>query len=298
MSLALGWRNASDVLPLIPQDVGNLLLGLSTGFFIWFLAFYLRKLVARPMVLFEDMRTPAARAGIAAMAMSMMILAAALLPLNLSVPQVWWTGVAMQIAASAIVLYATWKDPPEKRHFSIFQYLTFVGPVVGPIAGIPLGYVWESYWLTMAALVAYVIVTVGIVLTFSKNSVAGPLRPSMMISLAPVSLFALSYGGLGYDWAFAVFYWLGTVIAVVLVLLVPWMVRGGYTPVWASFTFPLAAFINVEIMAVSKGYGIFATYGVYAGLAIGTPLIVWIAYRSIMAWVTGELARNSGAAIA
>jgi tellurite resistance protein len=298
MSLALGWRNASDALPLIPQDIGSLMLGLSTGFFIWFLMFYLRKLAARPMVLFEDMRTAPARAGIAAMAMSMMILAAALLPLSISVPQVWWTGVVMQISASAIVLHAIWRDPPEARHFTTFQYLTFVGPVVGPIAGIPLGYVWESYWLTMAALVAYVIVTAGITMTFSRKAVAGPLRPSMIIFLAPVCLFILSYGGLGYEWAFTLFYWLGNIIAFVLLLLVPWMMRGGYTPVWASFTFPTAAFINVQVMAVSKGHGIWAIFGVYAGLAIGTPLIVYIAYRSIMAWVTGELARKSGAAIA
>ncbi len=298
LSLALGWRNAADYLPNIPKEIGELMLGLSTAFFVWFLMFYFAKVVARPMVVFEDMRTPPARAGMAAAAMSMMILAAALLPLNVSVPQVWWTGVAMQIFASAVVLWAIWRDPPRKRHFSTFQYLTFVGPVVGPIAGIPLGYVTESLWLISAALVAYIIVTVGIFVTLKRDPVPDSLRPSVMIFLAPITLFALGYGGLGYETAFHFFHYLGDGVLVILLLMMPWMMKGGYSPVWAAFTFPIASYLNVQVMALSKGHGIVAEIGVYAGLIVGTPLILWIAYRSIMSWVTGDLSRQSHAAIA
>ena len=298
MSLALGWRNAANELPSIPEDIGNLMLALSTAFFVWFLMFYFAKVAARPGVVMDDMRTPPARAGMAAAAMSMMILAAALLPLGIQVPLVWWTGVFMQIFASIVVLWAIWKDPPEKRHFSTFQYLTFVGPVVGPIAGIPLGYIWESVWLITASLVAYIIVTAGIFLTLKRDPIPVHLRPSVMIFLAPICLFALGYGGLGWETAFTIFYWLANVTAIILILLVPWMVRGGYSPVWASFTFPVAAFLNVQVLALSKGYGLMAEIGVYAGLVIGTPLILWIAYRSIMQWVTGDLARKSHAAVA
>ena len=298
MSLALGWRNAADVIPAIPQDIGNLLLALSTGYFIWFLMFYFAKVFGRPGVVLEDMRTPPARAGMAAASMAMMVLAAALLPLGIQVPLVWWTGVFMSIFASLVVLWAIWRDPPEKRHFSTFQYLTFVGPVVGPIAGIPLGYVTESVLLINASLIAWIIITAGIILTWRRDPPPVHLRPSVMIFLAPVCLFALGYGGLEWEGFFTFFYWLGNIMAIVLILLVPWMIKGGYTPVWAAFTFPVAAFLNVQVLAMSKGYGTMAEIGVYAGLIIGTPLILWIAYRSIMLWVTGDLAKQSHAAIA
>lgn len=298
MSLALGWRGTADVLPWISEDIGNLMLAASTGYFLWFVAFYLRKLIARPMVLFEDMHTSPARAGIAAMAMAMMLLAAALLPFGVSVPQVWWTGVVMQIIASAIVLQAMWREPAEKRHFSTFQYLTFVGPVVGPIAGVPLGYVWQSTLLVMAALLAYVIVTTGILLTIRRNPVLPPLRPSMMIFLAPLCMFALGFGMLGYDMVFTVFYWAGSMVALGLLMLVPWMIKGGYTPIWGAFTFPIGAFLNVQVMAVAKGHGILAVTGVYAAMAIGTPVVLYLVYRTVMEWVTGDLARKSGAATA
>ncbi|WP_456387420.1 SLAC1 family transporter [Profundibacter sp.] len=298
MSLALGWRNAADVLPWISEDIGNLMLAASTGYFLWFVAFYLSKLIARPMVLFEDMHTSPARAGIAAMAMAMMLLAAALLPFGVSVPQVWWTGVVMQIIASAIVLQAMWREPAEKRHFSTFQYLTFVGPVVGPIAGVPLGYVWQSTLLVLAALLAYVIVTTGILLTIRRNPVLTPLRPSMMIFLAPLCMFALGFGMLGYEVAFTVFYWAGSVMALGLLMLVPWMIKGGYTPIWGAFTFPIGAFLNVQVMAVAKGHGILAVTGVYAAMAIGTPVVLYLVYRTVMEWVTGDLAKKSAAATA
>ncbi|KPU84723.1 hypothetical protein JI58_02040 [Marinosulfonomonas sp. PRT-SC04] len=298
MSLALGWRNAADVMPGISEDIGNLLLAASTGYFVWFLGFYMRKLVARPAVLMEDMRTAPARAGIAAMAMAMMILAAALLAFGVSVPLVWWTGVVMQIVASVIVLRAVWQEPAEKRQFSTFQYLTFVGPVVGPIAGVPLGYVWQSTLLVMAALVAYVIITAGLLLTLRRNPIPVPQRVSVMIYLSPVCMFALGFGLLGYELSFTGFYWVGNVMALGLLALVPWMIKGGYTPVWGAFTFPIGAFLNVQVMAVAKGYGIWAETGVYAAMAVGTPVVLYLVYRTVMEWVTGDLAKKSGAATA
>ncbi len=298
LSLAVAWQHAVDVLPWVSEDLSNLLLAAATGYFLWFFGFYVAKIIARPAVLLEDMRSPPARAGIAAMAMSMMLLALALLPLNIYVPQVWWTGVTLQILASAVVLHAIWKDPPEKRHFSTFQYLTFVGPVIGPFTGVPLGYVWQSQWLIIASLVAYIIVTIGILLTLKRDPIPQHLRPSVTIFLAPLCLFALGFDALGYAQVFVAFYWLSNVIAVALLLLIPWMMRGGYTPVWASFTFPVAAYLNVQIIALANGHGTMALVGTYAAMAIGTPVVFYMVYRTVMEWVTGDLARKSHAASA
>ncbi|MCF6271703.1 MAG: hypothetical protein L3J37_00735 [Rhodobacteraceae bacterium] len=298
LSLALGWRNAADIFPWLSEDVGALMLAAATGYFIWFAGFYLAKLLARPAVLFEDMRTPPARAGIASLAMSMMLLAAALLPLGISVPLVWWTGVILQIAASAIVLHAIWKDPPKARHFTTFQYLTFVGPVIGPLAGVPLGYYWQSYWLIMASLVAFVIVTIGIFITLQRDPVPPKLRASYTIFLAPLCLFALGFDVLDYHSVYIYFYWASNVVAVLLLLMVPWMVRGGYTPAWASFTFPLGAYLNMQIVGVANGHGTMAVIGVYVAIAIATPVVFYLVYRTVMEWVTGDLAKNSRAATA
>ncbi len=295
LGLGLGWRNASAFLP-IPHEIGDILLALGSAFYLYFLFCYLLKLVARPMVLFDDMTNPPARAGIAAAAMAMMLLAAALLPLGISAPPIWWTGVILQIGTSAIGCYAIWRDPPEVRRFSTFQYLTFVGPVVGPVAGIPLGYVTESIVLTLAALVPYVVITVGFALQSRRTPIPQGLRPSLAILLAPISLFAISFGLLEFELAFNVFYWISSIVAAALLLRVPWMIQHGWSPAWAAFTFPIAAFLQVQVLAVAKGGGMASLVGVYAGLIIGTPVILLVVYRSMMMWVTGDLATQTGAA--
>jgi tellurite resistance protein len=296
LGLGLGWRTAAEVLPTVAIEVGDVLLGLGSAFYVFFLLNYLRKLSARPMVLFDDMTNPAARAGIAAAAMSMMMLAAALLPFGISAPFVWWIGVVAQIGASAAGCWAIWRDPPDKRKFSTFQYLTFVGPVVGPFAGIKLGYVTESLVLTLAALVAYVIITIGLIVQLRHAHPSIALRPSMAIFLAPVCLFATSFGMLGIDWAFTIFYWLSIAIAVVLFTMIPWMIKGGFSPVWASFTFPVAAFLGVQVMAVIKYGNDIHAIGVYGAMIVATPVILIIAYRATLRWATGDLARASNSA--
>ncbi len=295
LGLGLGWRKASAFLPIAPE-IGNALLGLASAYYLYFLLSYLRKLMARPMVLFEDVATPPARAGISALAMSMMLFAAVLLPFGPIAAYVWWAGVIAQTGASALGMYAIWRDPPGVRQFSTFQYLTFVGPVVGPIAGIPLGYANASMAYTLLALVAYVIITGGLIRQLLRARPPVQLRPSMAIFLAPVCLFASSFGLLGIDWAFVGFYWLSVGIAACLIVLAPWMTKGGWSPLWASFTFPIAAFLQVQVLALARiGDGV-AMAGVIIVMAIGTPIILIIAYRATRMWASGNLAAKSGAA--
>lgn len=295
LGLGLGWRNAAEILPLA-HEIGDLFLGGASAFFLYFLALYLAKVLARPGVILEELQNPPARAGLAAAAMAMMLLAAALIPLGLSVPQVWWTGVVMQVFASGLGCWSIWKDPPEKRQFSPFQYLTFVGPVVGPIAGLQLGYVWESIALIYAALVAYVIITAGLLVTLKPRSLPVSLRPTLAIFLAPNCLFGIGFSLLGHDLGFHVFYWIATATAGLFVLISPWMVRLPWTPLWSALTFPIAAFLQLQVIGLSHDMGLVAEVSLYGALLVGTPLISGLAYKFILTWVTGELAAKSGAA--
>ncbi len=296
LGFGLGWRGAAEVVAVAPE-IGDLFLGAGMAYYLYFLAFYLRKLLARPGVLFEDMRTARARAGIAASGMAMMLLAAAFLPFGITAPEIWWLGVFMQVGASVIVLHALWAEPASERHFSTFQYLTFVGPLVGPVAGVPLGYVWESKAMTLAALVPYTIITLGLALKLWRGErPPDRLRASLAIFLAPNCLLASAFGLVGYEAGFALFYWVANLTALGLIFFIPYMTRGGWSPVWVSFTFPIAAFLNMQVLAVEKGAGLAAEIGIWAALILGTPAITAIAWRSNLAWVSGELAEKSGAA--
>lgn len=295
MGLALAWRNASNVLP-IPSELGELLLGFSTAYFLFFAVSYVAKVLARPSVVMEDLKVPPARAGVAAFPMAIMLLAAALLPLGVSVPLVWWTGVIVYYIATGLVAWSIFKGGAQARAFSPFQYLAFVGPIVGPIAGIPLGYVTESFWLAMAAMVPYIAITLGYSLKLMKVRPPQPMRASLVIVLAPTSLFAMAFGQLGIEWAYELFYWMAMALAVTMLFFSMWLTQGGWTPIWGSFTFPIATFVNLQIMAIGKGMGVIATTGMIAGLLIGTPLIAYIIWKTSKAWIMGGLAKNTGAA--
>jgi len=297
MGLALAWRNAADVLP-IPREVGDLMLGVATAYFLFFAVSYVAKVIARPSVVLEDLHMPSARAGVAAFPMAIMLLAAALLPFGIQAWEVWWFGVVTYYIATGLVAYSIITGPPEGRKISPFQYLAFVGPVVGPIAGIPLGYVTASFWLTMFALVPYVVITFGYYPRLLRVRPPIPLRPSLAIVLAATSLFGLSFGGLGMEIPFHFFHWLAIGIAVVLLSSSLWLTAGGWNPVWGSFTFPAATFMHLMILAVQKNEGFVAMAGLISTMVIGTPLILYIVWMSSKVWIRGDLAKMSGAAIA
>lgn len=297
IGLGLAWRGAAESQP-IPHEIGDMILGFSTAFYLYFLALYVAKIVARPAVLFEDMRLPPARGGIATLAMSALLLAAALQPFNIPVRQIWWAGVILQIAATVIFLHAFWKEPAPQHSFTPFMYVTFVGPVVGPIAGIPLGYVWESVVLVIMALIPFVVITIGYTLKLVRSRPIPPLRPALAIYLAPVGLFAMGFGLLGVEWAFWLFYYWSWAIALILLGLGLWLTEGGWTPIWGAFTFPIATFANVQVMAIGMGASVLGPLGLWAALILGTPLIFYIVYKSVGAWVSGDLSKKSGAATA
>lgn len=297
MGLALAWRNASHVLP-IASEIGDLMLGVATAYFLFFATSYVIKALARPKVVLEDLKTPPARAGVAAFPMAIMLLAAALLPFGIEAHAVWWIGVITYFIASGLVAWSILSGPPEARHLSPFQYLAFVGPIVGPIAGIPLGHVTESFWLAILALVTYTIITLGYYPKLLKRRLPVPLRPSLAIILAPTSLFALAFGQLEMGLSFQIFYWASYAIALILLMAAPWMAKDGWTPVWGSFTFPAATYLNLQIFAIGKGMGMIAMTGLIAGGLIATPLILYIVYVASKVWMKGDLAKKTGSATA
>jgi len=297
MGLGLAWRNAAGILPL-PHEIGDLILGLSTAFLAYFIALYVAKLIRRPRVVWEDMKTPPGRAGVSALPMAVLLLVAALLPFNVEVPEVWWAGVVLEAAVVILSILTLWRNPPELRAFSPFQYLSFVGPVVAPLAGVPLGFVQASYVLTIFALIAWFIITLGYGRKFLIVRPPVPLRPSLAIALAAVSLLGIAFSLFENTTLFLFFYALSWGFGIALLLAGRWLMKDGWTPVWGAFTFPAATYTNLQIVAYHHGFGTLALVGTWLGLAIGTPLILYIVYKAIMSFIQGDLAKKSGAALA
>jgi len=282
----------------LPAAFGDILLGITVALLAFFSLSYVAKLVKRPAVLMEDLKSPPGRAGLSAIPMALIVLSAALLPFGEVARYVWWFGIVLHVVIVTFVVKAISKAPPEARSATPFQLLPFVGLVTAPLAGVPLGYVMLSQALTYLSLVAALVILFKLGAKFMRTRPPEPLRPPYAIILAPLSLFGMAFGMFGPEIGFTVLYFASWGFAVLLLVFAKWLTKAGFTPMWGSFTFPLATFTNINIMAMAKGYGVVATTGTIAGGLIATVLIFFIAYKALKMWAKRDLAKKTGAAVA
>ncbi len=298
MGLGLAWRNVANVVP-VPSFLGELILGVSAALFVFFAVSYLLKFIARPAVVLEDMKTPPGRAGVAAISMGLMILAAAMLPFGALANGIWWAGVILQVVVILLVTRVLMKMPPEARMVTPFQLLPYVGLIVAPIAGVALGHSLVVTIVSVFSFLAFLVIAITYGLKLTKVRPQQPLRPSLVIFLAPMSLFAITAALTGHDIIFTVFYWLAVDLAVVFLVISPWLTKGGWTPIWGALTFPVATFTSLQAIAVGRGGDTtVALTLMIAGLVIATGLILYVVYMAGKAWIRGDLSKKTGAATA
>lgn len=286
--LGMAWRATGFAL-------GDMILGAASVLLIYALVAYLAKPLRRPASLREDLRVLPGRAGLAAASLSLMLMAASLAPFA---PR-WATGLALvafvsHLALGALLLHVMISGPSEGRVVTPIFHLTFVGFIIGGVAANSLGYHGVARWLLWVTLVP-----AGVIWGISARQLTSklptpPLRPLLAIHLAPASLFVIVASGAGMVEASFAFMALAAAIAVALMVSLPWLVAGGFTPLWGAFTFPVAAFASA-LLSVSDGQGVVGVIGLVV-LGLATPLIGVIAYRILKMWPGGTLAAKTNAA--
>ena len=297
LGLGNAWMGAAPVFGM-PSEIGQVLSGLAVLFYIFFALSYVAKFALRPATLSEDLTAAPNRAGVAALTITLMLVSLVLSVMEMPVSLIWWLSVILYLIVVALVTRKLLSDPPEARQFTPFQYLSFVALIVAAIPGIRYGYTTICLVFALVSLLAYVVISVGWLSKLARVRPPQPLRPSIAMVLAPTSLFSIVFWMLGYGLAATIFYWLAFIIFIALLAASPWMTKGGWTPMWGAFTFPIAAFGNAQVAAYTNGMGSVAVIGLFAALAIGTPLILYIVYKHTMAWTRGDLSKKTGAAVA
>lgn len=296
LGLGLGWREAGRTLGA-PSGIGDLILGAAALLFLFCLVAWLAKPLRRTGVIAEELRVLPGRAGLAALVLSLSLLAAALVPFA---PRIAWSVLALSVVAHAglivLVLRVLLTGPPEARVVTPVFHLLFVGPILLPLALIPLGLTELSraiLWGTVP--VALAIWAVSAVQLVRRNPPA-PLRPLLAIHLAPASLFATVATMLGLPALGMAAAALGAAILLGLLASARWLTEAGFTPLWGAFTFPLAAFATA-LLGVSGGDGV---VGILGGLLLvaATLAIPAITYKVLNAWAQGKLAATTNAAVA
>lgn len=274
-------------------DLAEALLGAVVLLHAFAMVAYLAKPLRRPQALIEEVATLPGRAGVAAALAGVHLSAAALMPLTprFALAMVL-AGLVLQAGFMWLVVWRLRRLPPEARAVNPVFHLTFLGHILSLFVLVPLG--WSSaaaavFWIGLASACAIWLASLP-----RAAATPAPLRPILAIHLAPASV--LSSGAVLLGWegiALALLAWAG-VLALLLVLRLPWLMAAGFSPIWGALTFPLAAF-GQAVLRGPDAWG----FWLGAGLAaVGAAFIPWVAWRVLRQWPGGALARRTNAAVA
>lgn len=291
LGLGLALRAGLEELAL-PGGLAELWLGAAGALWLFAVLAYAVKLARRPGVLAEDLRVLPGRGGIAAASVGGMALAAALAPVAPDLAGGLLIGALGVHAVQAVTLVVVLLGlPAAARGVNPSLHLSFVGPIVGALAAVDLG--WQGlgvalFWLVLP--VAGLIWGLS-VRQFAREVPPAPLRPLLAIHLAPASLLAAVAVHTGLEALAMVLAVFGGAYLLVLLGTARWLLASGFSPMWGSLTFPVAAYAGA----------LFAVGWVWPAvlvLILSLGLVPWITFRVIRMWAAGSLAQRTNAAVA
>jgi len=279
-------------LPALAQ-LAEAVLGAAVLLHAFALLAYLGKVLRRPSALWQDLQILPGRAGVSAALAAIHLSAAALVPYapGLALAMTLCT-LAAQAGLMAAVARVLLTGPAEQRRVTAVMHLTFVGHILAPFALVPLGWTGLSGVLVWLALATALPIWA---LNLPRALVTpAPLRPTLAIHLAPVSVLASVAAILGWDGLALGLALAALVLAGLAAARLRWLMAAGFSPLWGAFTFPLAAFGQ----AAARGLGTPGLWLATALLVVAAGFIPWVAWRVLKDWPGGQLARKTNAAIA
>lgn len=269
--------------------------------FVALLALFSRRGQLYPEMLAEDLRHPVRHAFVAALPVSLILLAtlgAALFGRSVWWEVLWLIACLLQFAVTLWVLSRWWRG----NNAGGFQWpgitpvliIPVVGNVLAPLAGVTLGqHEWALAQFGVGAFLWPVVVT----LIFARIGVQGlwpdRLLPSGFITVAPPAVIGLALLPLGASpawsqacWGIALFFLLWAAQALRAIIAQP------FSMAWWALSFPLAAFAGLTLRLAPTGQP-FAFLAVPV-LALATLVIAWLCLQTVRGLRQGTLLVTEG----
>lgn len=244
----------------------------------------------------EDLRHPVRHPFVAAMPISLLLLATVAVALtgpSALAAAAWWAGSGLQLWATVWVLSRWWRGNQagglQWAGVTPALFIPIVGNVLVPLAGVPLGHIEWSLAQFGVGLLFWPVVTV---LIGMRVAVAGSwperLRPASFIFVAPPAVVGLALLQLGVPvafgwalWGMALFsaVWAGTQLRQIVAL--PFAL-----PHW-GLSFPLAALAALTLRLATPGTAM-AMLAVLL-LALATLVVLALAFATVRGLRQGTL---------
>lgn len=295
IGLGMVWRKAAAYLAA-PYWLGEAAVIGSLAVFAAVSTLYLSSTLSQPGALRADVRAKAGRSAVPAGSEALMLSGAALLPLAPGVaPFVWTAGIFLHVFLMTLVFRELRAMGPAEWAPTGFLVVPFVGLIVAPIGGGPLGeqalgapgiaaaLFWWSLLLYLALLPAAA-------WRLATQPTEPRLRPGAYVLLAPPSVAVIGYDKLDPEGGLTVgLFALSLVILAVLARHRRWLMGDGFAPTWGCFTFPSAAFAGACLTMAARNPDLLWR-GVAAAATLGaTAITTYVALRMLAAWRAGRI---------
>lgn len=298
IGMGLAWLRAAEVLGA-PRLLAVVWIAVSGAAIVFCLGSYLAKLAKAPRVVLIDLNPAPGRAAVSAGSMCILLLAAALVALTGEAHPalaLWFAGLALHMAYAICVLIVIYQDGLRNLRITPVLFLPFVGFIVSPFGGVELGQIAISHYVFWWTLPVFLLIFALSAPRYVLWPTPIPQRAAAAILLAPTSLFASAAYVLGMEKFFGIFFVAACVVALALLVSVRWLTKGGWTPLWGAFTFPLAAFAAACVIAAGLYDGVWPAIA-WGVLVVSSMIVAWLFIMTMKAWAKGRLAPATGAAV-
>jgi len=286
--LTLAWRKVAEhygTSGLVSHALGLLTLAL----FAVLAVAYLMKVVRYPQAAANELRHPVMSAFYPTISISLLLLAACMLPLSRDLALVLWgAGVALHLVLTLHIVRAWINEEHFKLgHINPAWFIPAVGNVVVPLAGVPLGHVELSWFFFSVGISFWIILLVIVFYRILFHDPLPPmLLPTLFILIAPPAVGFLSYVKLagGDVDAFArVLYYLALFFTLLLVIELPRFARLPFFLSWWAYSFPSAAITTATFVMAERVGGVFFNELALVMLVALTVLIATLTFFTIRA---------------
>lgn len=293
--LALAWQRATPFMG-DAAGAGALVLGtLAAGIFVLLAVLSLLRWQRYPQALAEDLKHPVRHAFVAAIPVSLILLATvavAVTGTSALADSLWWVGAVLQMVVTVWAL-GRWLTPVKGLTWPAITPVLFI-PVVGnvlvPLAGVPLGHDgWSAAQLGIGVLLWPVLLSLLAVRIGTTGLWPERLLPTTFITIAPPAVIGLALLQLGAPrllgwalWGVALFFllWSGLVFR-----------RSVSQPFGVAFwglSFPLAALAALTLRLAQEAAPAFQSLATLV-LALATLVIAALVLATVKGLRDGSL---------
>lgn len=307
--LTLAWHNAAGVLGDMADGIALVLALLSALVFGVLLVASIMRWQRYPAALAEDLRHPVRHAFVAALPVSLLLLATVGValggaggPLGSVWNALWWMGSLGQLwatvwvagrwlAPTAAALPGAGGAPVLWPSITPVLLIPVVGNVVVPLAGLPLGHgLWAALQFGIGAFLWPVVIALVLVRRMAHSPVPERVLPSWFITIAPPAVIGIVLAQWQAPLPVVQALWgLGLFFLLWVAPLARRIAGQPFNVSFWAFSFPLAAFCVHTLRVAELGQiGALQTVGVLM-LAICSIVVLWLGFATVRGLRDGSL---------